>query len=389
MDGFLFAILVVAVATGFLLGRRSIRSPQPFVLASAHQRYLEGLTHLLNEQPDAAIDTLVSDLEVSQETAEVYFALGALWRRKGEMDRAIRVHQSLLSNINLTSEQMQQAQLELALDYTHSGLLDRGEVLLKELAESALPAIGQMAGRELVLLYQEEQEWEKAIAAADELCGKPSGQDMPFWRNLQAHYYCELAERALGAPDWSQPSLFSAGIAATSEASQTARRWLKQAETRAPAHPRILLLRSLMDLAEKDIDAARVATMSMRLEPGFAMVAVPLLMSIHKFDRTEICSSLSALYQSSDDTGLIPYIAECLYQEEGANSAMAFLVKELRRHDGLGSLALLLQASVNALRYESLRPVLHQALPLRFTCHQCGFYGRQFHWSCPSCKTWL
>lgn len=389
MDGFLFAILVIAVATGFLLGRRSVHFRQPFVRASAHQRYLEGLKYLLNEQPDAAIDTLVSDLDVSQETAEVYFALGALWRRKGEMDRAIRVHQSLLDNANLTSEQMQQAQLELALDYTHSGLLDRGEVLLKELAESARPAIQQAAGRDLVLLYQEEQEWEKAIAAADELCDKPGEQDKLFWRNLQAHYYCELAERALAAPDWSQPSLFSAGIAATPEAAQTARRWLKQAETRAPAHPRVLLLRSLMDLADKDMDAARAATMSMRLEPGFAMVAVPLLMSIHERDRAEICSSLSALYQGSDDTGLIPYIAECRYREEGANPAMAFLVKELRQHDGLESLALLLQASADALQYESLRPVLHEALPFRFTCHQCGFYGRQFHWSCPSCKTWL
>lgn len=389
MDVFLFALVVTAVAAGFLAGRRSIISRQPFFRASVHQRYLEGLKHLLNEQPDAAIDTLVSDLEVSQETAEVYFALGALWRRKGEMDRAIRVHQSLLSNTSLTLEQMQQAQLELALDYTHSGLLDRGEVLLKELAESVLPAIQQAAGRELVLLYQEEQEWEKAIAAADELCGKPNGQDMPFWRNLQAHYYCELAERALGAPEWSQPNWFSAGIAATPEAVQAARRWLKQAEIRVPAHPRILLLRSLMDLAEKDTGAARAAIKAMRLEPGFAMVAVPLLMSIHECDRNEICIRLLALYQSSDDTGLIPYIAECLCREEGANPAMGFLVNELRRHEGLGSLALLLQASADNLQYESLRPVLHQALPFRFTCHQCGFHGRQFHWSCPSCKTWL
>jgi lipopolysaccharide biosynthesis regulator YciM len=389
MDGFLFAILVIAIAAGFLLGRRRNSSRTPVARASVHQRYLDGLKHLLNEQPDAAIDTLVSELEVSQETAEVYFALGALWRRKGEMDRAIRVHQSLLTNINLTLEQMQQAQLELALDYTHSGLLDRGEVLLQELAESARPAIQQAAGRELVLLYQEEQEWEKAIAAADELCGKSTAQDKSFWRNLQAHYYCELAERALAAPDWNQPGLFSSGIATTPEAAQIAKGWLKQAQASVPAHPRTLLLRSLMDLADKDIDAARAAIASLRLEPGLAMVAVPLLMSINGYDRDEIWISLSALYQNSDDTGLIPFIAECLYRREGANEAMNFLVKELQRHEGLGSLVLLLKAAADSLQYESLRSVLHQALPFRFTCHQCGFHGRQFYWSCPSCKTWL
>jgi lipopolysaccharide biosynthesis regulator YciM len=389
MDGFLFAILVIAIAAGFLLGRRSIGSRSPAVHASAHHRYLEGLKYLLNEQPDAAIDTLVSELDVSQETAEVYFALGALWRRKGEIDRAIRVHQSLLANTNLTLEQIQQAQLELALDYTHSGLLDRGEVLLKELAENASPTMQQAAGRELVLLYQEEQEWEKAIAAVDELCGKPPVQDQSFWRNLQAHYYCELAERALVAPDWNQPGLFTTGIAATPEIAQVARRWLKQAEVSAPAHPRVLLLQSLMDLAVKDIDTARVATKSMRLKPGFAMVAVPLLMTFNEYDDGEIWSSLSALYQSSEDTGLIPYMAECLYKKQGANAAMAFLIQELRRHKGLAPLVLLLETSADSLQYESLRPVLYQALPFHFTCHQCGFHGRQFYWSCPSCKTWL
>lgn len=388
MDGLLFTVLVAAVAIGFFLGRRSRRGQAPTVHAAAHDRYLEGLRHLLNEQPDAAIDALVTELDINQDTVEMYFALGALWRRKGEMDRAIRVHQALLSNSALTPQQMQQAQLELALDYTHSGLLDRSEVLLRELASAASPAIQQAAGRELVLVYQAGQDWEKAIAAVDELCNKLAPPDKPSWRHFQAHYCCELAERLLDGVDWNRSDLSINGIQPPPDKVRPFNMWLQRALNSSPGHPRALLLLSLLAIGGGGQHSARAALQSIQLEPGFAMVAVPLILKAVGCEEG-VWQKVEDLYQKSREVGLIPHLVELRYRASSAQAARDFLIQELQRQEGYQSLAHLLSVVGASLAYEPLRSVLHEVLPLRFVCDHCGFYGRQFYWSCPSCKTWL
>lgn len=387
MDGFLFVLLLAATAAGFFLGRRSSKPQSPPNRLVAHDLYLDGLKYLLNDQTDAAIDALVTELEVNQRTVEMYFSLGTLWRRKGEMDRAIRVHQALLSNSKLTSSQVQQAQLELALDYTHSGLLDRGEVLLKELADTAPPAIQLAAGRELVLLYQEEGDWEKAIAAVNQFCDKSREQDNSHWRHMQAHYYCELAEGALAAPDWNQSDLFINGVSAAPEVVRIAKQWLQQSALIAPDHPRALLLRSLLALGEKDEGASRAALRSIKLEPGLCMAAVPLMAMVIGWEE-DVWQRISDLYQKTRDVGLIPYLAESLYLKHGSQAAIDFIVQELLGQEGQQPIAQLIDVA-GPLHYESVRPVLREILPFRFTCNHCGFQGRWFYWSCPSCKTWL
>ncbi|MCR6653785.1 MAG: hypothetical protein NVV73_20830 [Cellvibrionaceae bacterium] len=387
MDGFLFALLLVATAAGFFLGRCSSKSQSSPNRLVAHDPYLEGLKHLLNDQTDAAIDALITALEVNQHTVEMYFSLGALWRRKGEMDRAIRLHQALLSNPKLTSSQMQQAQLELALDYTHSGLLDRGEVLLKELADTASPVIQLAAGRELVLLYQEEGDWKKAIAAVNQFCDKSREQDNSHWRHMQVHYYCELAEDALAAPDWSQSDLSIKGVSGPPEAVCIAKQWLQQSALIAPDHPRALLLRSLLALGEKDEGASRDALRSIKLEPGLCMAAVPLMATVIGWEE-DVWQRISDLYQKTRDVGLIPYLAESLYRKHGSQAAIDFIVQELLGQEGQQPIAQLIDVA-GPLHYESVRPVLREILPFCFTCTHCGFQGRRFYWACPGCKTWL
>lgn len=388
MDGFLFAFLLAATAAGFFLGHRSSKPQSPPNRLVAHDLYLDGLKYLLNDQTDAAIDALVTELEVNQRTVEVYFALGTLWRRKGEMDRAIRVHQALLSNPKLTSSQVQQAQLELALDYTHSGLLDRGEVLLKELADTAPPAIQLATGRELILLYQEERDWEKAIAAVDRFCDKSLNHDNSHWRHIQAHYYCELAEGALAAPDWNQSDLSINGISAASETACIAKQWLQKSALIAPDQPRALLLWSLLALGEKDEEAARAALRSIKLEPVLCMVAVPLMTMVIGCEDEDVWQRIADLYQKSRDIGLIPYLAESLYRRHGSQVAIDFMVQELLGQEGQQPIARLIDVA-GPLHYESVRPVLREILPFRFTCTHCGFQGRRFYWACPGCKTWL
>jgi lipopolysaccharide biosynthesis regulator YciM len=392
MDALVFAAIFLAIALGFFLGRHSLSSRhQQFTdQSSDHNRYVEGLKYLLDEQPDAAIDALVADLEINQDTLEMYFSLGALWRKRGEMERAIRVHQTLLASPSLSPLQRQQVQLELALDYSHSGVLDRGEVLLKELVADAFPSVQQLAGRELVLLYQEEREWEKAVAAVDELCRKGDSSDILFWRHLQAHYCCEMAERALGAPDWNEPSVLVNGIPAGIDSAQSACRVLAQAQYHAPGHARALLLRTLLAQGGNDLPRAQEILQGIKLEPDYNMLLVPLMLTVGGRDQDELWNGLMDIYRGSQDLAALPFLADLVYRREGSNMAVDFLIRELSSKGSMGPLAKLLAAiETRSLQYEKIRPALKEMLPFHFSCHQCGFQGRQFYWCCPSCKTWL
>lgn len=399
MDALIFVAIFFAIALGFFLGRRGFSSPfrqntpRPF----AHNRYVEGLKYLLDEQPDAAIDALVTDLEINQDSLEMYFSLGTLWRKRGEMERAIRVHQALLASPALSPLQRQQMQLELALDYSHSGVLDRGEVLLKELVSDALPSVQQSAGRELVLLYQEEREWEKAVAAVDELCRKVDIPDILDWRHLQAHYCCELAERALGGLDWNEPGLLSTGIPGNA-ATQSVQRLLREAERHEANHARALLLQCLLTLGRKDLASAQKILRRIVLVSDYSMVLVPLMVSIDGLEDDNLWDRLLSFYQDSHNLAVLPFLADLVCRKDGGDKAVAFLTGELHGHDDMKSLATLLSAMLaerssamdgRALQYENIRPALKEMLPFNFNCHQCGFQGRQFYWCCPSCKAWL
>ena len=387
MDALIFIFIFCSVAFGFFLGRRtnSFQPPQSN-WSSAHNRYIEGLKYLLDEQPDDAIDALVSELEISQQTLEMYFSLGALWRKKGEMERAIRVHHALLESPTLTALQRQQAQLELALDYTHSGVLDRGEVLLKELAGGAHPTIQQSAGRELVLLFQEEREWEKAIVAVDELCRKADIPDLPFWRHVQAHYCCELAERVLGSPDWNEPDVLSTGIL---DPANNAQPWIAKAEHQAPEHARVLFIKALLALGRKDLAGARHILRTIKLEEQHSMLLVPLMLSIGGQYPRDVWDDLLSFYRDSGNIAVLPFLSDLVYRQYGEAKALDFLVLELRENQNYRAIASLLVAmDTSSVQYSKLRPALIELMPFQFSCHQCGFQGRQFYWCCPSCKAW-
>lgn len=389
MDALTFTAIFLAIAFGFLLGRRSLSIPfyQNAPQSPIHNRYVEGLKYLLDEQPDAAIDALVTDLEINQDTLEMYMSLGALWRKRGEMERAIRVHETLLISSALTRLQRQQVQLELALDYSYSGVLDRSEVLLKELVTDAHPSVRQSAGRELVLLYQEEKDWEKAVAAADELCSRTDIPDIQTWRHLQAHYYCELVERALGGVDWNEQGVLRSGIPG-SGASQ-AQQMLQEAEHREPNHARVLLLQALLALGRDDVDGAREILERVDLVPDYSMVLVPLMLRVDESKHEDLCSRLMAFYQDSHDLGLLPLLADLVSRKESSERAVAFMIQELSAHAATEPLAELLAAmDIRLLEYEGIRSALKEMLPFHFNCHQCGFQGRQFYWCCPSCKAW-
>src|SRR5436190_9437645 len=183
-------LLPVAVASGWFAARleRVRDARRSFDLPTA---YIKGLNLLLNEQPDKAIEMFIRALEVNSETVETHLALGSLFRRRGEVERAIRIHQNLIARPTLDKEQRSQALLELGQDYLKAGLFDRAENLFLELSE--LRQHSEQALRQLLHIYQQEKEWEKAVAVTRKLA-RVSGKDM---NPVIAHYYCEITEQAL------------------------------------------------------------------------------------------------------------------------------------------------------------------------------------------------
>lgn len=191
LPGLFWLLLPIAAASGWYLARRTAPRPLPQLGPS----YVKGLNYLLNEQPDKAIEVFLQMLEVDGETVETHLALGNLFRRRGEVDRAIRIHENLIARPALTSDQRWLAVQELGIDYMRSGLMDRAEGLFKELLEAKVQV--RKALGHLMDIYQQEQDWDTAIACATDLRSR-CGDDT---RPMIAQFHCEKAERHLAHGD--------------------------------------------------------------------------------------------------------------------------------------------------------------------------------------------
>jgi lipopolysaccharide biosynthesis regulator YciM len=182
------ALLPVAAFSGWLIGRRSSSNKKNSVRFDLPSNYLKGLNYLLNEQQDKAIELFISMLDVDNDTVETHLALGSLFRRRGEVDRAIRIHQNLIARPTLSQLQRAQALSELGQDYMRAGLLDRAETLFSELVDKEPHS--EAALQQLLDIYQQEKDWNKAIQISH-LLENRTGQSR---RAIVAQYYCETAD---------------------------------------------------------------------------------------------------------------------------------------------------------------------------------------------------
>ena len=188
-----FLFVPLAALAGWVIGRRGGQRHGDSQVSRLSSTYFRGLNYLLNEQPDKAIELFLHIAELDKETFETQVALGHLFRRRGEVDRAIRLHQGLVNRHDLSDAQRVQALLALGEDYMKSGLLDRAETVFTELAQ--LDQRAPQALKHLIGIYQAERDWEKAIDNAtrfEDVTGEPMGK-------LIGQFECELAERFRGA----------------------------------------------------------------------------------------------------------------------------------------------------------------------------------------------
>lgn len=199
---YLFALLPVAATCGWYMGSKKsdskVKKRNPFTM---RHDYFRGLNYLINEQPDKAVDVFIKLLEVDSDTVETHLALGNLFRRRGEVERATRIHQNIIARPNLAADHRLQALSELGQDYLKAGVLDRAERLFVELIE--LGRRDLTSYQFLLTIYQQEKDWIKAIDVAKKIqgLGKPMGL-------VIAHYCCELAEWYLQQANLQQVQLF-------------------------------------------------------------------------------------------------------------------------------------------------------------------------------------
>jgi len=338
--------------------------------------YFKGLNFLLNEQPDKAIEAFIEVVKVDPETIELHFALGSLFRRRGEYDRAIRMHQNLLERTDLTEEQRLTALTELGEDYLKAGILDRAEEAFKKLAESRQATA---ARRHLLEIYEQEKDWGRAIDMAKNLAAAP-GETRD--RDV-AQYLCELAasEAAQSRPDAARGHL---------EAALEANRKCVRASLQ------------LGDLERTANNLDRAIEHWKRIEsqdPAYlALVAQRLLEAYREAGRAEEALRLLVDYlERYPSLDLLDTVFQQTMDVQGPEAAYTMVRDEVRRNPTLLGLDRLLEVQIigatNTERrrdLELMRNLIHEHTRrlARYRCEKCGFKARQFHWHCPACGGW-
>jgi lipopolysaccharide biosynthesis regulator YciM len=349
--------------------RQAPRSPR-----GVPDAYFRGLNFLLNDQPDKAIDAFLDVVRLDPETIELHFALGSLFRRRGETDRAIRVHQNLAERSDLPAAQREQALFEVGQDFLRAGLLDRAEDAFHRL-EGSRHAVAALRHR--MSIAQQVRDWPLAI----ELAGRLQREgDFPVGRDI-AHFHCELAVAAL------------AGGAA--ERLGQAARAVDAALAADPEHPRALALRGEIALASGDARSAieswqRLLDRHPAHAPRIARGWLRAHEALERLD--EGLAALERAHEVHPGIDLLTEIAEARLTHRGLEDARAWVGARLRERPTLAGLEKLLTlgAPHHAADPEMVVGLLgaHVKRHSRHACAQCGFRARQFAWQCPGCGSW-
>ncbi|MBM3114229.1 lipopolysaccharide assembly protein LapB [Jeongeupia naejangsanensis] len=336
--------------------------------------YFKGLNHLLNGETNRAVEVYVDIARHHAETIELQFSLGHLFRRRGELERAINMHQKLLERRELTDAQRQSAQFELAQDFMKAGLFDRAEALLNELQHSDY---ARQARTELLGMYELEKAWKKAIETAQQL-----RDDSHSYQHEIAQFYCELAEQSL-----------------TRSKKDEARAYLAQALETHRQCSRARLLRGEMAFAEQDYAAAIDEWLALESqEPHALALAMRQLMAAYDASGRgdEGTTLLLRLLKHYPELDVMDLAYERLMSLQGVDAAYEFVRERMREHPTMPGLRKVLEAHLlvapveQKAELEIIVRLLNDVTrdQSMYYCHHCGFKTKQYFWHCPACNEW-
>ncbi|WP_153099697.1 lipopolysaccharide assembly protein LapB [Paraburkholderia hayleyella] len=374
LDFWWLLVIPVAFALGWMAARYDLKTLLSEG-ANLPRSYFRGLNFLLNEQPDQAIDAFIEVVKLDPETVELHFALGNLFRRRGETDRAIRVHQNLLSRTSLSAAERDHALFELGQDFLKAGLLDRAEETFRSL-ESGTHALD--AQRALLTIYEIEKDWNKSIDTARKLETMGAAS---LSREI-AQFHCELAQEAL---QQKQPD--------------EAQRQLDLALKANPQNVRATILFGDVDEMSGKHEAAITHWRQVEAQNSayLPLVAVKLMKAYealgHQAEGADLLTAWVDRYPSAD---LLDVAYQYVSALRGPETAHALARTQMEKSPSLAGMTRLLEAQ-QALAEEPRRSELAAMYSLlrqrtknlpRYTCQNCGFRARLFYWQCPGCSGW-
>ncbi|MDX7998369.1 lipopolysaccharide assembly protein LapB [Xenorhabdus sp. Reich] len=373
----LFLLLPIAAAYGWYMGRRSAQQDKQQSADRLSREYVDGVNFLLSNQQDKAVDLFLDMLKEDSSAFEAHLTLGNLFRSRGEVERAIRIHQSLMESASLTFEQRLLAIQQLGRDYMAAGVYDRAENMFIQLIDET--DFRENAFNSLLTIYQSTRDWNKAIGVAERLVklGKQN------FREEIAHFYCELALQCMGSDD------FNDAIGYLNKAAQADKRC---------ARVSIMLGRIYMAQGEY---AKATDVLKCILEQDKQLISESLTMLQECYQHLSQPEEWEAFVQKcvEEECGAIAelHMADIIEKKEGRDVAQNYINRQLERHPTMrGFYRLMDYHLVDAEEGRAkeslilLRNMVGEQIRTKpdYRCHKCGFTSRSLYWHCPSCRSW-
>jgi lipopolysaccharide biosynthesis regulator YciM len=370
-------LLPAAAWSGWWVASRNYSGKEKRLDNRLSREYVVGLNYLLNEQADKAVDVFIKLLEVDSETVETHLALGSLFRRRGEVDRAIRIHQNLIARPQLSLHDRKEALMALGQDYMSAGVFDRAERIFLEVVElGGSRETSSLHG--LLAIYQQEKAWEKALDVT-KMLELSAGQSMHI---QAAHYHCEIANQAI-----------------KNSAFEIAQNAAKQALLVDKMSVRASLIQASLDMQNgRYKQAVRSLKRVPQQDPEFiGEIIEPLVICYRELNAMNEC--IEFLQQTLTDhprASTIFVIAEFLRREKNMDEAIDFVSEKLGTYPSIRGLNRLifwhLETATGKIRVklQMLYDITSKFLVNKpvYRCGHCGFGGKHLHWHCPSCKQW-
>ncbi|MDX6910103.1 lipopolysaccharide assembly protein LapB [Hafnia paralvei] len=373
----LFLLLPVAAAYGWYMGRRSAQQDKQQEASRLSREYVAGVNFLLSNQQDKAVDLFLDMLKEDSNTVEAHLTLGNLFRSRGEVDRAIRIHQALMESASLTFDQRLLAVQQLGRDYMAAGLYDRAEEMFNQLVDEQDFKVSAL--QQLLIIYQATSDWQKAIDVAEKLVKQGKDQQ----RIEIAHFYCELSLQAMGSDDLER------GMAL-----------LKKAASADKNCARVSVMLGRIYIA-KDEPTKAVEALSQVLDQDKDLVSEVLPMMHDCYQQLNQPEQWVAFLRRcvEENTGAAAelMLAEVLEQNEGIEAAQVYVGRQLQRHPTMRTFYRLMDYHLAEAEegrakesLQLLRDMVGEQIRTkpRYRCMKCGFTAHTMYWHCPSCRAW-
>jgi lipopolysaccharide biosynthesis regulator YciM len=366
-------ILLGVLFLGGAIGFYAARKPRPSAVGAERLRgnYMAGVNFLINEQPDRALEAFLRAVELDGDTVETHFALGSLYRRRGEVDRAIKIHQNIATRETLEPAQREQASFALAQDYLKAGMLDRAEKILEPLAAGGSHRMAAM--RRLMRIYEQENDWHRAIEVFREL--EKAGRAPQ--ENAIAHYFCELAEAARARGELDE-----------------ARRHLRSAQGERRRFPRGALVRADIAIEQRDVGLAeRLLGAVLVQDAALAIEVMPRLVRLARAAGDGGEAAVARLVAARADAGHEIAVAAIMADALEFAPLEARVRAYLAQDEAIAGLVRAIGRDPSSLDARAVREIAAVLRRLavttpRYRCANCGFSSIDHFWQCPGCKSW-